>query len=235
MLRTKRSLSARVMTSAFCLSVAHPAFGGAVFYFDRAEWQSVAGPATFVEDFSSFGSDTPFRNAAVALHGMTIQQEGINRIDFRNLIDVVPLAVAPDSNGTNNASVYVDHPEPRSYPGTQVRISFEKPTKAFGFEAWGAATGEVTALDLVGESGLVGSVILGNDAGGFTGYVMSPGMATTSVLFRSANFDLGTSGEGFGLDNIAGVAAVPEPGALTLACLSLSILMGCRRYRSCNP
>lgn len=212
------------------LGGAGSARGALVFYTDRATWEAAAGAASFTEDFSGFTDDTPFRTSAVALNGMSIVQEGTG--SFRNEVDVVP-TVYTDNNGTNNASTFVNFPEGGD-PGTQVRITFNQANGAFGFETWNAASGEGAVLDVYDGATLLGSHGLAGGDGAFLGYILSGGDSATSVLFVSASLSAGSGGEGFGLDNLAGVNAVPEPSALAIAIgvLGLSLAGARRRFWS---
>jgi hypothetical protein len=140
--------------------------------------------------------------------------EGSDPTNFRNLVDVPPLAFV-DNNGTSNSSTYVNHDDPASGdPGRQVRWVFADVNLAFGFETWGAASGERVTVEVYNGAVMLGSSDITNNGNGiFLGYELTAGDVATSVRWRSTNLTVGTGGEGFGMDNMAGVA-VPEPGTL---------------------
>jgi len=186
------------------------------FFNDRATWQAAAGGATFTEDFSSFAADTPFHSVPVSLSGMTISREG-PEAGVSNFIDVPPLVFSGGS-GTAQGELFTNFNEGINV-GTQVRIAFAQPNVAFGFDAWAASDFEDAILEVYDATAVVGSQALPGGAGPFLGYVLSGGDAATSVRFVSATLIVGTTGEGFAIDNLAGVA-VPEPPTVALSSLA---------------
>ncbi len=179
-----------------------------VTYTDRPTWAAAVGAPSFTEDFSSFGVDTEFRTVAVAIAGGTIQRAGVDPTEFRNLVDVPPLGFT-DNNGTANASTYTNFPEGGG-PGCNVRIAFTQPVSAFGFDTWGASSGEGVDVDIVNTCGQVlATMACDNVNGSFRGFRATAGERIGSVFFRSRVLTVGTGGEGFGLDNLAGVNAGP--------------------------
>jgi len=200
----------------------------AIFFSDRAAWQAAVVGAPFAEDFQSFGADTSFASSPVALSGMTISREGPEP-GVTNFIDTPPLLFAFGS-GTSQAELFTNFEEGVSI-GTLVRISFNSANAAFGFDAWAASDFEKSILEVFNGATLLGSQALPGGSGAFLGYILTPGDAATSVRFRSATLIVGTTGEGFAIDNLAGAAALPEPGTIALTLLGL-IGMAVRRRRN---
>ena len=198
---------------------------GLVFYTNRVAWAAAAGTASFTEDFSSFTADASFQTAAVALQGMSIRQEGVGN-SFRNTVDVPPLTFV-DNNGTANASMYTD------FGATTVRISFNALNSAYGAESWAADDNEGSQIEVFSGTTLLGSHALANDNAAFLGYVLTGGTTASSVVYASVTNLAG--GEGFGLDNLAGVNAiqmgVPEPESITLLGLGIAALWVARQRR----
>lgn len=193
------------------------------WYSDRAMWNAAVGASSFSEDFSGFAVDTEFRTVGVAIAGGTIQAEGVDTTNFRNLVDVPPLAFT-DNNGTANGSMYVNAAEGTA-PGRQVRLTFSATNQAFGFETWGAASGERVTVEAYNGAALIGSFdIANNGAGIFTGYQLTGPDVATSVRWRSTNLTVGTGGEGFGMDNLAGVV-VPEPASIVGLAIGAVLLL----------
>jgi hypothetical protein len=204
-----------------CCADAISANAAVNFYTDRALWAVAAGAATFTEDFSSFAADEPFHNTPVALNGMTISREG-PEAGLSNHIDALPLTL-PGGSGTNQAELFVNAIEGVSV-GTNVRITFDQPAIAFGFDVWEAVGLEGARLDVYdGATQLRSELIPGGNAA-FLGFVATAGEGADSVLFRANLLIVGTSGEGFAIDNLAGVG-VPEPTAASLVALALGVGM----------
>lgn len=201
----------------------------AIFYTDRASWEAAAGAPTFTEDFSGFSQDTPFRQAPVALSGLSIEQVGGG--SFRNLIDVGPTFDFTEHNGTNHASIFSNAPG-GSAPEAVVVLTFEAENLAFGFDHWAAADGEGARLEIWDGGALLDSFDLSNAFGGFTGYVLDAGDRASHVVLRSIQSLVGPGdpGEGYGIDDLAGVA-VPEPGTALLTALGLGLLASRRARR----
>ena len=195
-----------VLASLLAIGLLSPAQGAITFHTNQAVWQAAAGPLSFTENFSGFAVDTQFRTAPLAIGGGTIVQEGADQ-GFRNIIDVVPLDFPLISSGTNSGSLFTD------IDTTFARITFSTLNSAFGFQAWDAASGEIAVLEVYDGATLIGGQTLTGASGEFLGYVTTGGTTATSVRFRSLNSLDG--GEGFYIDNLAGVnasaAAVPEP------------------------
>lgn len=195
------------MGSAFPLSAA----AGIVFHTSRAAWQGAAGPASFTEDFAGFVRITPFTTSAVALNGMSIRQEGTERIAW-NEVDVPPFQFVPNS-GSNAALLLTNFPEGTS-SGGQVRITFTVSNQAFGLECWGI-NDEGAVLEVYNGTTLLGAQALNGGDGDFLGYVLNGPDTATSVRLRSQVRVPGMVGERFYIDNLVGVAVAP-PGAPVL-------------------
>jgi hypothetical protein len=200
------------------------------FFNNQASWQAAAGSLTFSEDFSGFGSDTLFRSSAVAINGGMLGQEGFDQA-FRNLVDVNPQGFS-DNNGTNNASMYTNASDNGNPPATNVRLTFTSLNHAFGFSTWGAASGEVAAIDVYNGASLLGSISLTDGSGAFTGFVLDGGDVATSVVWRSVNTVAGTTGEGFGMDDLVGVSGDPVPEPFTMALGIGALALALKRKRN---
>lgn len=219
---------AAVLLTAWGISTtAHAAIN---FFNDRTAWATAAGSITFSEDFSGFAADTPFHTSPVALNGMTISREGPEP-GLSNFIDVAPLMFGGGS-GTNQAELFTNTDEGANI-GTQVRIAFSQGNLAFGFDSWEAVGLEGAVLEVYDGATALGSQNLTGGNGDFLGYVLSGGDVATSVRFRSNLLIVGTSGEGFAIDNLNG-RSVPEPTSQALACLIAFSLAGLRRTRLVN-
>jgi hypothetical protein len=203
--------------TAICWLVAAMAEGAVNFFTNSVTWQAAAGASTFSEDFSGFISDTSFASSPVALNGMTISREG-PEAGLTNYIDVPPLTFSTGS-GTAQAELFTNTNEGMNI-GTQVRIAFSQLNTAFGFNSWEAVGLEGAVLEVYNGATLLGSQNLGGANAAFLGYTLTGGDTATSVRFRSNLLIVGTSGEGFAIDNLAGVG-VPEPTgpAITLSAL----------------
>src|SRR5215467_9442881 len=97
-----RSTAARCLAvSALALALSGSTQAGIEFFNGRPAWEKAAGSSSFMEDFSRFTGITPFRTAPLPLNGMTIQQEGAERMAW-NEVDVRPFQF-DYNNGTNAA------------------------------------------------------------------------------------------------------------------------------------
>jgi hypothetical protein len=220
-----RRLGLSALLAALLLNHGVPASAAVNIFTNRALWAAAAGAATFTEDFSSFAADAPFHTAPVALNGMSISREGPEP-GLSNYVDVLPL-VFPGGSGTNQGELFVNAIEGVAV-GSNVRITFNEPNVAFGFDVWEAVGLEGARLDVYdGAVQLRTEQIPGGNAA-FLGYVCTAGEAASSVLFRANSLIVGTSGEGFAIDNLAGVS-VPEPAAASLAAVALGAVMLRRR------
>lgn len=212
------------------LVVAAPEAGraAATFHPHRAAWTAaLPSGAPFSEDFSSFAADAPFHTVPVAIGGGAISREGPEP-GLSNYVDVLPLTF-PGGSGTNQAEVFVNTLEGMNV-GTNVRITFAQPNLAFGFDVWEAVGLEGARLEIYNGAALLGSQVLPGGNGAFVGYTLTGGETATSVLFRANSLIVGTSGEGFAIDNLAGIA-VPEPTAGALLLVGTAILRGRARHK----
>jgi hypothetical protein len=192
-----------VAIASFC-ALAGVASAQFTSFTDRAAWDAAAGTPTFTEDFSGFTADVIYRAAPVSLAGnLTLSQTGQNVAEFRNFIDTPPFQFT-DNNGTTHASAFTNFPEGAN-PGVQVVFTFGTPVSAFGFETWTANGGEGVIADVFDGTTLLGSLTADNLNASFRGFTITGGTAT-SVVLRSARLSAGQGGEGFGIDNLVGVA-----------------------------
>jgi hypothetical protein len=197
-----------------------PALGRAdvIVFTSRSAWQAaVAGHPTFLEDFEEFKADTQFRTVTVDVGPFTLHQQGSG--SFRNFIDVPPL-VFPDNNGTAHASMFTN------FGTTTVDLTFKTPVVGFGGDFFGAESGELLNIDLIGAGGNVLAAVPVTVDTGFFGFVTNPEQAVDQLTFRSRTNIPGAFGEGFGLDNVAGATVVPEPGTWILFGLGALALCG---------
>ena len=178
---------------------------------DRAAWEAAANGPQVVEDLSGFAVDTEFRSVPRALAGgMTVSQLGVNLPQYRNFIDV-PEFLNDDGNGTEFLSCFVDSKE-RLNPGIKVKIAFDPPVHAFGFETSYANEVEGVVVEAYSGTQLLGEATLTNDPDAFAGFVAGS-LRITSVIFRPRVLFPSSIGEGFGLDNLRVVeAAYPCAG-----------------------
>jgi hypothetical protein len=96
-----------------------------------------------------------------------------------------------------------------------VRITFDQPVLAFGLDVWEAAGLEGVTMVILDGMFVQEAPTLPGGNGAFSGFIMTGGSQATSVLFRSQNLIVGTTGEGFAADNL-GFVAVPEPAGASL-------------------
>ena len=193
---------------AFGLGFPNSAKATINFFTDRAAWEEAAGSASFTENFSEFSADTPFQTSPVALNGMTIQQEGTERMDW-NEVDVPPLQFTPNSGG-NSALLLTNSPEDGS-SGIQVHITFTDLNRAFGFDSWSGNDGEGAVLDVFSGATLLDSRALTGGNGDFLGYVLTGVDTSMTVRFRSGRLTPGMLGERFYIDNLAGTTVAEGP------------------------
>jgi hypothetical protein len=147
-----------------------------------------------------------------------------------NFIDVPPLMFSGGS-GTSQAELFTNFNE-GSLIGTQVRITFDQPVLAFGLDVWAAGDFERATMVIFDGMSIQEAPSLPAGNGAFSGFIMTGGAQATSVVFESRDLIVGTTGEGFAVDNL-GFVAVPEP----IACWQLLVLAataaaGCSTRRS---
>jgi hypothetical protein len=207
-------------------------------FTSRSDWQTAVAAAglsiQYNEGFESFSSDTPFRMAPVNVNGQfTLSQAGTDQV-FRNLIDVPPFDFT-DNNGTKHASLYTNFGTATT--GTFVNMTFSTP-----IEAWGGDFSQDTLLELLNmnvnsvSSAVLNTYQIPDTAGAtfFFGFVGQPADTVGSLTFLSRTNVAGSSGEGFGLDNVTVAAAVPEPTTLVLLFAGIAALLVTRRRHSAN-
>jgi hypothetical protein len=198
-------------------------------FTSRSAWQSAvttAGLAVqYNEGFENFTNDTSFRTAPLNVNGhFTLSQSGTDQV-FRNLIDVPPFDFA-DNDGTKSASLYTNFGTATT--GTFVNMTFSSP-----IVAWGGDFSQDTLLELLNMNVNSPSNTLLNtfqvpdtaNATFFFGFVGAPSDAIGSLTFLSRTNIDGSSGEGFGLDNVTAATAVPEPTSWVLLSLGAFGLM----------
>jgi hypothetical protein len=169
-----------------------------VTYNNRAAWNAAIGGPAFMQNFAPFAADTSFQAAAVNIGGgMQLRQVGPGAA--RNEIDV-PALVFADNNGTQNASCYVNAPDPGIGP-TMVYVDFLTIVCAWGADFWGANSGEGLTVEVLSPAGAVLTTMNATGvAGEFMGFTCAPGEVRW-VRYRSRTAIAGGTGEGFGSDN----------------------------------
>jgi hypothetical protein len=204
-------------------------------FTSRSDWQTAVTAAGLSIQYNE-GFDS-FRMAPVNVNGhFTLSQAGTDQV-FRNLIDVPPFDFT-DNNGTKHASLYTNFGTATT--GTFVNMTFSTP-----IGAWGGDFSQDTLLELLNmnvnsvASAIINTYQFPDTAGAtfFFGFVGQPADAVGSLTFLSRTNVAGSSGEGFGLDNVTTAAAVPEPAAFILICSAGSVIAirFCLRLLSRGP
>lgn len=201
-MKTKPCFSVAALVLAALVCSAAPAESVVLTFNNRAAWELAIGqPVSFFEDFSGFGVDTEFRSGAVDVGPFSLEEVGGD--DFRNLIDVAPFQFG-DNNGTTHASMFTN------FGVTSVLMTLDSPLTAWGANFF-SIDAEGLTLNFLG---------LGDSADvpsgtGFFGVIASG--AFNGISFESRTEISGGTGEGFGLDDVAGgTVTVPEPTTLVL-------------------
>lgn len=218
----------RVTLSAVVVCVLSiPASAQITTFLDRAQWSSAAGSQTFLENFEGFAADTSFRLSPLAIAaGLgTLSREGADRGPTFHLVELPPYGAIDTgtSSGTAFAYMITDGPE-MGGTGTQVRLTFTTPIRAFGLDVFLGSVLEGFTIEIIGAGNqILGAIQPTTGAGGvggvFAGFVS--GEAVSSLRFRSTMTSVGTGGEAFGIDNLAG-SPVPAPAAGGLLLLGLA-------------
>ncbi len=204
-------------------SLSVTAWSAVVTYNNRPLWEAAVGPRSFEENFEGFVADIDFSFSSTnAPNGFSLSHIGAS--DFRNLIDVPPLDFT-DGNGTKGVSTYVDG----DVGGDQVRITPDLDLIAFGLEVSSANTSEGARITTVGPSGInLTTVAFVNGINQFVGFQATGGDRIIRLDLTGAGGNV-AAGEGFYMDNIAGVF-VPEPSTFVLIGMACTLVAG-----SCRP
>lgn len=204
---------------------ASPAFSQVTTYSNRSQWSSAVGSPTLLENFEGFLTDTSFRTALVNIAGgqASLSREGADRGAPFDTIDVPPYGGidAMTSSGSTFAYLFTDAPEGAS-SGTQVRLTFNTPIRAFGMDVYLGDVLEGLTIEIIGAANQVLGTIEPTSApnGTFAGFVSTN--LVTSLRFRSTSVAAGGGGEAFGIDNLAG-SPVPAPSAAGALMLGLAV------------
>jgi hypothetical protein len=208
------------MVAMFAWIVCSPAWALVVTYTNRPAWEAAVGPRDFEENFESFASDIDFSfSSTSAPNGFSLSHSGSE--SFRNRIDVPPLEFA-DGNGTKGVSTFVG-----GGTGDEVTITPDLDLIGFGFEVSSAASGEGASVTAVGPGGMSQTTVsLTGGINDFFGFQATGGDRIVSIQLMG----LGGSGEGFYMDNMAGVF-IPEPSTFVLLGMALAAVAGYRSRR----
>ena len=181
-------------------------------YEDRAQWEAANGTVTFTEDFESFDVETSFLNTAVALNQMTLEASAGGGC---NCEDIQKIALKEYDDTDVNGSIQVTGATEFTSAST-ISLLFDNPVSAWGADFVGHNGAENLLIDVLDLSGALLMTLDATSDRGFLGFVAGPGEQVGSLIFRSG-VDVADLREGFGMDNVAGVAiSVPEPGTLAL-------------------
>lgn len=200
-------------------------------FIDRVQWSSAAGSQTLLENFEGFADNTSFRSTPLLIAaGLgTLSREGTDRGPTFHLIEVPPYGAIDPGTSSGSAFAYAitDSPE-GALPGTQVRLAFSTPIRAFGLDVYLGSTSEGLTIEIIGAAnqilGTIMPVANGVSGATFAGFVSAE--VVSSLRFRSTTTVAGSSGEAFGIDNLAG-SPIPAPAAGSL--LLIGLALGCRR------
>ncbi len=106
-------------------------------------------------------------------------------------------------------------------------MSFSSPIYAWAADFGEAADDGGENLDLVFTATSGTTTVQQTVANGFFGFVTAPAEAFSSLTFQSRTNIVGTTGEGFYMDNVRGAfvaVAVPESGTFALALPALGMI-----------
>ena len=196
-----------------------------VQFNDAIAWGAAAGHIDFTENFNDFASDTSFSVRPLQLNGFSVEESGASIADL-NFIDAIPFIFTDllSVDGTSYLAGGVEFAE------TDIEFWFDENVSAFGGDFVGADGDEMLGIELIDESGGTLGLLdpLSDDS--FLGFVADAGEQVAGLRFFSQIDDV-VAREAFGLDNIRGVNAIPEPNAAILLLTSAVFLLQ-RRLRN---
>tara|TARA_R110002049_G_scaffold2750_2_gene21804 strand:- start:689444 stop:690097 length:654 start_codon:yes stop_codon:yes gene_type:complete len=194
-------------------------------YADRLSFEAdISGIVT--ESFDSFASDATFHETSLDVGDFSLLSSG-NTMDpvRRNKIDVPPLEFGLFSlNGSTIANVSLN-------PGGTLLVTFEDAIMAFGAD-FAHLNNDMVRAEIVVNGETLNPGVAAADTPRFYGFTSDTPF--TMVTFRGI---VGTSGDGFGIDDVSYSedcvthnATVPEPGTL-LGFAAFALLAGGSRRR----
>lgn len=202
-----------ILVAIITTSVCNSTWASTVTYTNRTSWLSAAGGSSdFLVDFNSYTTDTPI-TGAVDVGPFSVQSDSTN-----SLIDVPPYKNNDTTygNGTPNLSLFVD--------GAQSQVAtltFDAPVYALFSDYWVPGnSGSPLMMQLSYATGGTADLTIGDYGTSSTSFGFVSDTSITKVTFYNAVND------GFNVDNIEGVSAVPVPAAAWLFGSGLIGLVG---------
>lgn len=188
-----------VSSIAFCSAGAASAATVSTFS-SLSTWQAAtSGHRYFLESFTSFAKDAPFRSSILKLKTFSLQQTSRSSYgNFRNFIDHAPFQFA-DNNKKTHAALYT------KYGATTVTITLGSPIYAWSATFFGAQTSELVDIILIDSTGAtIGTVPVGTNTG-FFGFATNPPTAISKIKFQSRLANPATGvGQGFSIIDVRG-------------------------------